>query len=125
MLFDQYNLAFSAKNYPELSQHLQAPFLTFPAGVEVLPTLDDVIRFYQTLREPLDQENYGHSELIESRITAVAADRAIVNGLYRRYRQDGTVLLEASAIYLVSKSSGVWKICGVAGQNLEAFGKVY
>jgi hypothetical protein len=62
---------------------------------------------------------------VESRITALAADRALVNGVYRRYRKDGTVLLEASAVYLVSKASGGWKICGVFGQDLENFGKVY
>jgi hypothetical protein len=123
-LFDRYNQAASTKDYPTLREQLQAPFLRFPAGVEVLPTLDDVMNFYRMLRESFDAQ-YARSQLVESRITALAADRALVNGRYRRYRKDGTVLLEASAIYLVSKSSGAWKICGVFAQDLDAFGKVY
>ena len=124
-LFDRYNQAFSSKDYSTLREQLQAPFLRFPTGVEVLPTLDDVMTFYRTLRDGLDQQNYARSQLVKSRVTALAADRALVNGIYRRYRKDGTVLLEASAIYFVSKSSGAWKICGVFAQDLEAFGKVY
>jgi hypothetical protein len=124
-MFDRYNQAFSTKDYPKLREQLQAPFLRFPASVEVLPTLDDVMDFYRTLWDSLDSQNYARSQLVESRITALAADRALVDGIYRRYRKDGTVLLEASAIYLVSKSSGAWKICGVMAQDLEAFGKVF
>jgi len=124
-LFDRYNQAFSTKDYPKLREQLQAPFVLFPAGVEALPTVEDAMKFYRTLRDSLDQQNYARSQLIESRITALALDRALVNGVYRRYRQDGTILLEASAVYFVSKSSGAWKICGVFAQDLEAFGKVY
>src|SRR5262245_40978503 len=105
-LFGRYNEAFSTKDYPTLRGQLQAPFVRFPAGVEVLPTLEDAMNFYRTLRDSLDQQNYARSQLIESRITALAVDRALVNGIYRRYRKDATVLLEASAVYLVSKSSG-------------------
>ena len=124
-LFDRYNRAFSKKDYRQLRDELQAPFLRFAAGVESLPTLDDVIEFYETLRGPLDQQGYERSELVDSRITALGTDRAIVSGLYRRYREDGTVLVEASAVYLVSKSSGKWKICGVSPQDRDLFGKVY
>ena len=123
-LFVRYNQAVSVKHYPGLRQELQAPFVTFLAGVQVLPTLDDVMEFYQTLRESFDQ-TYARSEMVDSRITALSADRAIVSNLFRRYRQDGTVLLEASGIYFVSRSSGAWKVFGIAGQDREAFGKVY
>jgi hypothetical protein len=123
-LFDRYNQAVSTKDYPQLREQLQAPFLRFPAGVEVLPTLDDVMNFYRMLRDSFDLQ-YARSQLVESRITGLAADQALVNGRYRRYRKDGPVLLEAAAIYLVSKSSGAWKICGVFAQDLDAFGKVY
>jgi hypothetical protein len=44
-LFDRYNRAFSSKDYVKLSDYLEAPFLTFPKGVEVLPTMDDVMKF--------------------------------------------------------------------------------
>jgi len=124
-LFDRYNQAFSMKDYPKLREQLQAPFVRFPAGVEALPTLEDAMNFYRTLRDSLDQQNYARSQMIESRITALSVDRALVNAIYRRYRKDGTVLLEASAVYFVSKSSGAWKVCGVFAQDLEAFGKVY
>ena len=70
-LFNRYNQAFSKKDYRQLRDELQAPFLRFTAGVESLPTLDDVIEFYETLREPLDEQGYDHSELVDSRITAL------------------------------------------------------
>jgi hypothetical protein len=124
-LFDRYVQAYSAKDYAKLREQLQAPFLRFPASVEVLPTIDDVMNYYRTQRDGLDQQNYGRSQFINSRITRLAVARALVNRTYRRYRKDGTVLLEASAVYLVSKSSGAWKICGIVEQDLADFAKVY
>ena len=124
-LFDRYVRAYSIKDYAKLREQLQAPFFRFPAGVVVLETMDDVMNFYRNQRDALDEQNYARSRFVHSRITALAGDRALVNRTYRRYRKDGTVLLEASQIYLVSKSSGAWKICGTFAQDLEEFGKVY
>ena len=124
-LFDRYVQAFSTKDYAKLREQLQAPFLTFQAGVDVMPTMDDVMNYYGKLRDSLDEQNYARSQYVRSRITAIAADRALVNRTFRRFRKDGTVLLNQSAIYLVSKSSGAWKICGAFAQDLEEFGKVY
>jgi hypothetical protein len=45
--------------------------------VEVLPTPDEVMNFYRTLRDSLDLQNYARSQLVKSRITALAADRAL------------------------------------------------
>jgi hypothetical protein len=67
-LFDRYVQAYSAKDYAKLREQLQAPFLRFPASVEVLPTIDDVMNYYRTQRDGLDQQNYGRSQFINSRI---------------------------------------------------------
>jgi hypothetical protein len=107
-LFDRYNQAFSSKDYVKLRDYLQAPFVRFESVV----TLQDIMDTYRDLREALDAQQYERSQLVQRRIMALSADRALVNGTYRRYRRDGSVLLEAAGVYLVSKSSGVWKICG-------------
>jgi hypothetical protein len=58
-------------------------------------------------------------------MTVLAADRALVNKTFRRYRKDGTLLAEMAVIYVVSKSSGTWKLCGLFNQDWEHFGKTY
>jgi NTF2-like protein (DUF6841) len=124
-LLDRYVQAYSGKDYAKLREQLQAPFVRFPAGWEVLNTLDDVMNCYKLQRDGWDQQNYARSQFVQSRITALAADRALVDRTYRRYRKDGTVLLEAAAVYVVSKSSGAWKVCGLFPRELADFGKVY
>jgi hypothetical protein len=62
---------------------------------------------------------------VEKRIVALAADRALLNTAYRRYKRDGSLLEEQAAAYLVSKSSGTWKLCGVMMQDLKYFGRIY
>ena len=124
-LLDRYVEAYSAKDYTKLREQLQAPFVRFPAGWEVLETLDDVMKFYREQRDALDAQNYARSQFVQSRITPLAGDRALVDRTYRRYRKDGTVLLEAAAVYVVCKSSGAWKVCGLFPRDLEGFGKVY
>jgi hypothetical protein len=124
-LLDRYVKASSAKDYAKLREELQAPFVRFQAGWDVLETLDQAMNFYTSQREALDEQNYLRSQFVRSQITALGADQALVNRTYRRYRQDGTVLLEAAAVYVVSKSSGGWKICGLFPQDSDQIGRIY
>ena len=91
----------------------------------VLGTVDEVMTQYRNQRDALDKDNYDHSQFVQTRITALGPDRALVDQTYRRYRKDGTLLLEAAAICVMSKSSGAWKLCGTLTQDLKEFGKIY
>jgi hypothetical protein len=124
-LFDQYIHAYSTKDYAKLRASLQAPFVRFPATWEVYTTLDDVMKYYRNQRDPLDKDSYDHTTFGRSRMTVLSADRALVDKTYKRYRKDGTLLLETSTVYVVSKSSGMWKICGTFAHDLKDFGKTY
>jgi hypothetical protein len=136
-LLDDYGQAFVMKDYAKLQQTLQAPFVRFgPAvtGTEkrqgdwmILQTLNDVMDWFRSNRDALDKQDFlaARSQFLDSRLTVLTAERALVNRTFRRNRKDGTILLEASAIYAVSKSSGAWKICGLFAQDFENFGKVY
>ena len=124
-LFDRYMHAFETKDYGALNECLQAPFVAFPGQLRVVQTLDDVANIYRNERNALDERNYDHSKYTGSQIIALSADRALVNKKFRRYRKDGTVLEETAGIYVVSKSSGKWKICGVMPQDSKEFAKVY
>jgi len=81
--------------------------------------------FYKDSREPLDERNYDHSEVVETRITALTADRALVSKAFRRYAKDGTLLGEEASVYIVCKTSDAWKIRGALWQELKYFGKLY
>jgi len=127
-LFDRYARAYSTKDYAALRECLQAPFLRLPADTgmwDVQGTIDEAMTYYESHREALDKDNYDHSEYMRTEIRALGANRALVDQIYRRYRKDGTVLLEASAIYVVSKSSGTWKLCGILAQDLEEYKKAH
>ena len=136
-MLDEYGQAFVAKDYSKLQATLQAPFVrlgssitvneTGPGDWVVMRTLDDVMGFFRASRDALDKQDFlaARSKFLDSRITALSADRALVNRTFRRNRKDATVLLEAGAIYVVSKSSGTWKICGLFSQDFENFGKVF
>jgi len=125
-LFDRYSHAYSMKDYAAIRECLQLPFIRLPADTatwNVQGTMDEVMTYYKSHREALDKDNYDHSQYMRTEITALGANRAIVDQIYRRYRKDGTVLLEAAAVYVVSKSSGTWKISGILDQDLEEYRK--
>lgn len=61
----------------------------------------------------------------QTQISPLSADRAIVNKTYRRRRKDGTLVTEAASFYVVTRSSGSWKICGILNQNPREFGKIF
>ena len=124
-LLNRYVRAYSTKDYAALRDLLQVPFVRFPEGWEVMGTLDEVMTYYRNQRDPLDKDNYDHTTFVRSRMTVLSADRVLVDRVYRRYRKDGSLLLEAAAVYVVSKSSGTWKLCGTFGHDVKEFGKIY
>lgn len=127
-LLDRYSHAYSTKDYATLRECIQVPFIRFPADTamwDVQATMDEAMTYYKNQREALDKDNYDHSQFVRTQITALGTNRALVDQIYRRYRKDKTVLLEAAAIYVVSKSSGTWRICGILAQDREEYGKVY
>lgn len=126
-LFDRYSHAYSTKDYAAIRECLQVPFIRLAADTaiwHVQQTMDEVMTYYKNHREALDKDNYDHSQYMRTEVTALGANRALVNQIYRRYRKDGTVLREAAAVYVVSKSSGTWKMCGILDQDLEEYGKI-
>ncbi len=126
-LFDRYSHAYSTKDYTAIRECLQVPFIRLSADKamwDVQTTMDEVMTYYKAHREALDKDNYDHSQYMRTEVTALGANRALLDQIYRRYRKDGTILREAAAVYVVSKSSGEWRICGILDQDLEQYGKV-
>lgn len=70
---------------------------------DVQGTMDEAMTYYKNHREALDKDNYDHSEYLQTEVKPLGTNRALVNQIYRRYRKDGTVLLEAAAIYVVAR----------------------
>ena len=126
-LIERYNQAFSVRDYVKLKDYLQAPFVGFAPflGFGNVLSMDGVVDAYKVLREGLDAQQYQRSTLVRRQITALSNDRALVNGVYRRYRKDGSVLVEGALVYLVTKSSGTWRLCGILAQDMSEFGKLY
>jgi len=124
-MYDRYSQAYVTKDYTKLREYVQAPFVVFLVELRILESVDAVTTFYRGARESLDQRGFDHGELVDKRIVALAADRALLNTAYRRYMRDGSLLEEQAAAYIVSKSSGTWKLCGVMIQDLRYFGNVY
>jgi hypothetical protein len=124
-LLDRYVRAYSAKDYAALRDCLQAPFARFPErGWELMGTLDEVMTYYKNQRDTLDKD-YDHSSFIRSKLTVLSAERVLVDQVYRRYRKDGSLLLEAGAVYVGCKSSGTWKVCGTFAHDVKEFGKAH
>lgn len=134
-LFAGYGEAYANENYVKLREYVQAPFVRFgpsntfaetgSADWVVLPTMDDVLGFFRAGRDAVKAQGVQRFEQGQTRITALSVERALVNRSYRRYRKDGTLVTEAASFYVVSKSSGSWKICGIINQDLREFGRVH
>jgi hypothetical protein len=134
-LFDDYGKAFAKEDYATLREYIQAPFVrlgpsntfneTSSGDWVVLRTIDDALSFYRAAREALKAQGVDvRSEWRQTRVTALSAERALVNRTYRRYRKGGSPF-DAASVYVVTKSSGSWKICGLMNQDLRQFGRVY
>lgn len=115
-LFDGYTAAFSTQDYARLREYVQSPFVRYgPSNTRaetglvdwvVLRTMDDTIGFFRTAQDALEAQGVERFEWGQTRISALSVDRALVDKTYRRFRKDGTLVIEAASFYVVSKSSG-------------------
>jgi|HubBroStandDraft_6_1064221.scaffolds.fasta_scaffold290897_2 hypothetical protein len=123
----EYMQAFIAGDYTKLRDCFQTPFIRVTgADRNVLPTLDAVIASYHANLDQLHQRGYATSKIKgAAHIWMLAPDLVLVNQAFTRYKADGSLLEEAGGFYLVSKSSGKWKIVGTIRQDPAFAGKVY
>ena len=124
-MYARYFQAFVAQDYKTLRECVEAPFVVMRGGaMQTLESVDAVTTFYQNQRQALAQRGYDHSKLLKTQITPLTADSALINKSYTRYKKDGSTLEQGAALYPVSKSSGMWKLRGVIGQDPQYFGKL-
>ena len=124
----EYSDIFVGKAYDRLKDVCQVPFVRVDDRETVaLRTMEEVIELYRQVREPLDARGYKTSRLLlsETRISVLSATQVLVNLPYDRYKIDGSLLERGSGFYILSKSSGTWKISGVLSQDPSQTGKVY
>jgi len=128
-MFDRYSLATQKRDISALLDYLGTPFIQFNQSAQSEPkpieTMEALIQAFRNARDQLDARGYDHSKYVSTRITVLAADRALVNKTARRFKKDGTVLEEKAFIYVVSKTSGSWKIYGQFNQDVSYFGSVF
>ncbi len=125
-MYDRYLVAFIKKDYAGLRESVQAPFVVWDGGdMQAFASVDAVMGFYRKQLVALEQRNYSHAEITNTRITPLTPDSALINKSIRRFKKDGSVLEEGAAIYPACKSSGAWKLCGMIRQESQYFGKVY
>ena len=124
-MLERYKQAFQMKDYTKLREYVQSPFVTFPDVPKIYESMDAVMNRYRDNREPLDERNYDNTQWGKTRITVLAADKALINKTFRRYKKDGSLLEEGASVYLVSKSSGTWKIYGSLSQEPTYFDKSF
>jgi hypothetical protein len=121
---DRYTQAFVEKDYTTLRECVQALFVFTSGEMLAVESVDAIVTAYRSLREALEKRGYDHAEILETRITLLTADRALINAAYRRYKRDGSLLEEGAAIYPVTKSACEWKLTRVLLQDPKYFGKI-
>jgi hypothetical protein len=99
-MYDRYFQAFIKKDYAALRECVQAPFVVLTGGkMQTLESVDAIMTFYRKQLESLERRNYDHSDIVNTRITPLTSDGALINKAHRRYKKDASLLEEGAAVY--------------------------
>jgi hypothetical protein len=79
-------------------------------GVTISGGKDEVEAGFRRATESLDAQGYDHSELPNPSICSPNPGTTIVSGMFRRYREDGSLLAELGQTYIYGKTDEGWKI---------------
>jgi hypothetical protein len=109
----KYYEAFINKNYADIKSITQTPFIAV-GNQETLTfqTKDELIQHYKSVREPLDELNYSHSENYYRKIQFLNDSLALVESSYGRLNKSGEVFHTGRGIYLYRKSDNNWFLTG-------------
>jgi len=79
-------------------------------GATISAGQDDIEAGFQRATEALSAQGYDHSELPNPTICTPNPGTTIVSGMFRRYRQDGSVLAQLGQTYIYGMTDDGWKI---------------
>jgi|TARA_B100000315_G_scaffold256924_1_gene304183 hypothetical protein len=79
-------------------------------GVAISSGRDEVESGFRRALEGLAAERYDHSEMPDPSICTPNPGTAIVSGMFRRYREDGSVLAELGQTYIYGQTDDGWRI---------------
>jgi hypothetical protein len=122
-MFVSYNRALIEKDYVALREHLESSFIVIDATTQVVSDLDAVIEGFRRRREAMDPQGYATSTPGAAHFLVLTEDRVLMDRAVRHYKRDGTLLQEQANVYIVSRSSGRWRIAGVMRQDPSQVGK--
>ena len=109
----KYYDAFINKKYDVIGSITQTPFVSV-GNEETLTfqTKDDLIQHYRSIREPLDELNYSHSENYYRKIHFLNNSLAQVESSYGRINKKGEVFHRGKGIYYYRKANNSWYLIG-------------
>jgi hypothetical protein len=111
------------KAFSTLELEACLPFFTLPCmfiglrGTFAVANREDLARVLGPTLELLKTKDYQRSEFIETQVTTLTDNTALVRGVAVRYRASGTELQRVSISYLVYQSGAAWKIAVVASSQ--------
>lgn len=79
-------------------------------GVTIAGGQDEVEAGFRRAAESLAAQGYDHSELPNPSLCSPNSGTTIVSGMFRRYREDGSVLAELGQTYIYGKTDEGWRI---------------
>ena len=109
----KYYGAFINKKYTVIGDITQTPFVSV-RNTETLTyqTKQQLIDYYKTIREPLDNLNYSHSENYFRNVHFFNDHLAWVESAYGRINRSGEVFHKGKGIYLYRKTNENWYLVG-------------
>lgn len=83
------------------------------AGIHALNNVREAEQFFDRLIYGLRTRGYSRSTLSYVQVKMVADDLALVNARAERFTRTGDLLEKISALYIMRKATGTWRIATV------------
>jgi len=106
-----YFTVFQAGDPRAITPYYDIPSLFLsPAGSHALTNVREAEQFFDRLLYGLRARGYARSVISHLQIKSLAEDLALVNVRAERFKRDGELLEQISALYTMRKAEGTWRI---------------
>ena len=109
-LFDRYLKAWNARDFPGIADCFSEPAMfVLPGATVSLPDRATLVKMLTKLFETLENQGFSHTTLGRISPRPSGEDMAIVDvRSVQRHREDGTLLEEIDAHYVMKREDGGW-----------------
>jgi len=119
--YSEYVSVFSNRQVERIADeyYIAPAYLRSGDETHFFETRSEIVEYFNTYFANLSDASYARSESMDTNICILSSTTATLSTGFRRFGNDGSIILESAATYFLIKLNGQWRISSGSTHDIE------